>query len=199
MMKNRNKLIVLFLFLLIISACSSNDSSGPALVEISSDEEDLGSEKGQEENDDEEDGDEEEDNTDEETAKFIPPKLPNLPEPALSSSRWNQVNGPFGGTITSIFKSSDGYWVTTTDNSGLSDSNLYLVDSKQFTWELKKTISGNMGGVVVNASNPNQIAFYTEATSNSDSGVFVSKDGGKTWEETEIDGTQYSGLSLIHI
>ena len=122
MMKNKNKLIVLFLFLLIISACSSNDSSGPALVEISSDEEDLGSEKGQEENDDDEDDNEEEDNTDEETAKFIPPKLPNLPDPALSFSMWNQVNGPFGGTITSIFKSSDGYWVTTTDNSGLSDS-----------------------------------------------------------------------------
>ncbi len=196
MIKNRNKLFVLFLFFLIISACSSNDSSGPALVEISSDEEDLDSEKGQEENDYEEDSGEEEKNTDEETAEFIPPKLPDLPDPALSSSGWNQVNGPFGGTITSIFKSSDGYWVTTTDNSGLSDSNLYLVDSKNFIWELKKTISGNMGGVVVNASNPNQIAFYTEATSNSDSGVFVSKDGGKTWDETEIDGSQYSAIAI---
>ena len=195
MMKNKNKLIVLFLFFLIISACSSNDSSGPALVEISSDEEDLDSDKGQEENDDEEGGGKEE-NDDEETAKFIPPKLPDLPDPALSSSRWNQVNGPFGGTITSNFKSPDGYWVTTTDNSGLSDSNLYLVDSKEFTWELKKTISGNMGGVVVNASNSNQIAFYTEATSNSDSGVFVSKDGGKTWEESEINGTQYSAIAI---
>ena len=117
MMKNKNKLIILFLLFLIISACSSNDSSGPALVEISSDEEDLGNDKGQEENGDEEDVDEEE-NGDEETAKFIPPKLPDLPDPALSSSKWNQVNGPFGGTITSIFKSSDGYWVTTTDNSG---------------------------------------------------------------------------------
>ena len=93
-------------------------------------------------------------------------------------------------TIISIFKSSDGYWVTTTDNSGLSDSNLYLVDSKTFTWELKKTISGNMGGVVVNASNSNQIAFYTEATSNSDSGVFVSKDSGKTWNEAKTNGSQ---------
>ena len=194
-MKNRNKLIVLFLFLLIISACSSNDSSGPALVEISSDGEDLESNKGQEENGDEEDVGEEE-NGDEETAKFIPPKLPDLPDPALSSSRWNQVNGPFGGTITSIFKSPDGYWVTTTDNSGLSDSNLYLVDSKEFTWELKKTISGNMGGVVVNASNSNQIAFYTEATSNSDSGVFISKDGGKTWDEAKTDGSQYSAIAI---
>ena len=80
----------------------------------------------------------EEENNDEETLNFIPPELPDLPDPSLSSSRWNQVNGPFGGTITSIFKSSDGYWVTTTDNSGLSDSNLYLVDSKTFVWELKK-------------------------------------------------------------
>ena len=86
--------------------------------------------------------------------------------------------------------------MTTTDNSGLSDSNLYLVDGKKFTWELKKTISGNMGGVVVDASNSNQIAFYTEATSNSDSGVFISKDGGETWDETEVGGGQYSAIAI---
>ena len=144
MIKNSNKLILLILFFLIVSACSSNDSSGPELIEISSDEEgeeENDNEEGEEENDNEE-GEEENDN--EEALNFIPPELPDLPDPPLSSSRWNQVNGPFGGTITSIFKSLDGYWVTTTDNSGLSDSNLYLVDNKEFTWELKKTISGNM-------------------------------------------------------
>ena len=193
MIENSKKLIVFILFLLILSGCSSNDSSGPTLVEISSDEEDVDYEE--EDGDEEEDSDEEE-NDDMDITEFIPPELPDLPDPVLSSSKWNQVNGPFGGTITSIFKSSDGYWVTTTDNSGLSDSNLYLVDSKTFVWELKKTISGNMGGVVVNASNSNQIAFYTEATSNSDSGVFVSKDGGKTWDEAKIDGSQYSAITI---
>ena len=193
MIENSKKLIVFILFLLILSGCSSDDSSGPTLVEISSDEEDVDYEE--EGGDEEEDGDEEE-NDDMDNTEFIPPELPDLPDPVLSSSKWNQVNGPFGGTITSIFKSSDGYWVTTTDNSGLSDSNLYLVDSKTFVWELKKTISGNMGGVVVNASNSNQIAFYTEATSNSDSGVFVSKDGGKTWDEAKIDGSQYSAITI---
>jgi photosystem II stability/assembly factor-like uncharacterized protein len=193
MIENTKKLIVFIFFLLILSACSSDDSSGPALVEISSDEENVDYEE--EDVDEEEDGDEEE-NDDMDITEFIPPELPDLPDPPLSSTKWNQVNGPFGGTITSIFKSSDGYWVTTTDNSGLSDSNLYLVDSKTFIWELKKTISGNMGGVVVNASNSNQIAFYTEATSNSDSGVFVSKDGGKTWDEAKIDGSQYSAIAI---
>ena len=193
MIENSKKLIVFILFLLILSGCSSDDSSGPTLVEISSDEEDVDYEE--EHSDEEEDSDEEK-NDDMDITEFIPPELPDLPDPVLSSSKWNQVNGPFGGTITSIFKSSDGYWVTTTDNSGLSDSNLYLVDSKTFVWELKKTISGNMGGVVVNASNSNQIAFYTEATSNSDSGVFVSKDGGKTWDEAKIDGSQYSAITI---
>ena len=193
MIENSKKLIVFILFLLTISACSGDDSSGPSLVEISSDTEDVDYEE--EDGDDQEDSDEEE-NNDIDITEFIPPELPDLPDPVLSSSKWNQVNGPFGGTITSIFKSSDGYWVTTTDNSGLSDSNLYLVDSKTFVWELKKTISGNMGGVVVNASNSNQIAFYTEATSNSDSGVFVSKDGGKTWDEAKIDGSQYSAITI---
>ena len=193
MIENSKKLIVFILFLLILSGCSSDDSSGPTLVEISSDKEDVDYEE--EDGDEEEDSDEEE-NNDMDITEFIPPELPDLPDPVLSSSKWNQVNGPFGGTITSIFKSSDGYWVTTTDNSGLSDSNLYLVNSKTFIWELKKTISGNMGGVVVNASNSNQIAFYTEATSNSDSGVFVSKDGGKTWDEAKIDGSQYSAITI---
>ena len=162
MIENSKKLIVFILFLLTISACSGDDSSGPSLVEISSDTEDVDYEE--EDVDEEEDSDEEE-NNDIDITEFKPPELADLPDPVLSSSKWNQVNGPFGGTITSIFKSSDGYWVTTTDNSGLSDSNLYLVNSKTFVWELKKTISGNMGGVVVNASNSNQIAFYTEATS----------------------------------
>ena len=193
MIENSKKLIVFILFLLTVSACSGDDSSGPSLVEISSDTEDVDYEE--EDGDDQEDSDEEE-NDDMDITEFIPPELPDLPDPVLSSSKWNQVNGPFGGTITSIFKSSDGYWVTTTDNSGLSDSNLYLVNSKTFIWELKKTISGNMGGVVVNASNSNQIAFYTEATSNSDSGVFVSKDGGKTWDEAKIDGSQYSAITI---
>ena len=57
-------------------------------------------------------------------------------------------------------------------------------------------MSGNMGGVVVNTSNSNQIAFYTEATSNSDSGVFISKDGGTTWNETSIDGGQFSAIAV---
>ena len=192
MIKISNKLIVLLMLFLIISACSSNDSSSPTLVEVSSDEESVDYEEG---NDDKEEDNYEEE-SDNEITEFIPPKLPDLPDPALSSSKWNQVNGPFGGTITSIFKSSDGYWVTTTDNSGLSDSNLYLVDSKKFIWELKETISGNMGGVVVDASNSNQIAFYTEATSNSDSGVFISKDGGETWDETEVGGGQYSAIAI---
>ena len=192
MIKISNKLIVLLMLFLIISACSSNDSSSPTLVEVSSDEESVDYEEG---NDDKEEDNYEEE-SDNEITEFIPPELPDLPDPALSSSKWNQVNGPFGGTITSIFKSSDGYWVTTTDNSGLSDSNLYLVDSKKFIWELKETISGNMGGVVVDASNSNQIAFYTEATSNSDSGIFISKDGGETWDETEVGGGQYSAIAI---
>jgi len=158
MLKISNKLIVLLLFFLVVSACSSSDSSGPTLVEISSDEESVDFE---EENDDEEDSDEE--GADNEVTEFIPPELPDLPDPALSSSKWNQVNGPFGGTVTSLFKTVDGYWATTTDNSGFADSNLYFIDKETFTWELKKTIGGNMAGVVVGKHNPDGVAFITEA------------------------------------
>ena len=115
MLKISNKLIVLFLFFLVVSACSNSDSSGPTLVEISSDEESVDFE---EENDDEEE-DSNEEEADNEVTEFIPPELPDLPDPALSSSKWNQVNGPFGGTVTSLFKTVDGYWATTTDNSCL--------------------------------------------------------------------------------
>jgi len=184
-------LLLLLIVFLLIPACSDGETSSPNLVEISSEDDD------EEESEDEEFENNEEEAEDEEREfEYIAPVLPVLPDPPISSSEWNQVNGPFGGTITSIFKSPDGYWVTTTDNSGLSDSNLYLVDNKEFTWELKKTISGNMGGVVVDASNSNQIAFYTEATSNSDSGVFISKDGGETWDETEVGGGQYSAIAI---
>ena len=95
MIENSKKLIVFILFLLILSGCSNDDSSGPTLVEISSDEEDVDYEE--EHSDEEEDSDEEKnDNMD--ITEFIPPELPDLPDPVLSSSKWNQVNGPFGGT-----------------------------------------------------------------------------------------------------
>ena len=198
MLKISNKLIVLFLFFLVVSACSSSDSSGPTLVEISSDEE---SEDFEEENDDEEDSDEEE--NDNEVTEFIPPELPDLPDPAISTSKWNQVNGPFGGTVTSLFKTVDGYWATTTDNSGFADSNLYFIDKETFTWELKKTIGGNMAGVVVGKHNPDGVAFITEASNTSDSKLFISLDKGLTWTETNPVGNFESGvveyLSLIHI
>ena len=170
MLKISNKLIVLFLFFLVVSACSSSDSSGPTLVEISSDEESVDFE---EENDDEEE-DSNEEEADNEVTEFIPPELPDLPDPALSSSKWNQVNGPFGGTVTSLFKTVDGYWATTTDNSGFADSNLYFIDKETFTWELKKTIGGNMAGVVVGKHNPDGVAFITEASNTSDSKLFLS-------------------------
>ena len=190
MLKISNKLIVLFLFFLVVSACSSSDSSGPTLVEISSDEE---SEDFEEENDDGEEGSDEEE-TDNEVEEFIPPELPDLPDPALSSSQWNQVNGPFGGTVTSLFKTVDGYWATTTDNSGFADSNLYFIDKETFTWELKKTIGGNMAGVVVGKHNPDGVAFITEASNTSDSKLFISLDKGLTWTEINPVGNFESGV-----
>ncbi|MDA9737880.1 hypothetical protein N9U61_03970 [Acidimicrobiaceae bacterium] len=195
-MINKNKSSLIFLSIVFaISACSNTDDSSPNLVEISSDDEStVNNEEGNKDTSEEEF--ENNNDSNKEELKYSPPVLPNLPDPILDTKEWNQVNGPFGGTVTSIFKSNTGYWVTATDNSGLSNSNLYLVDNEKFTWKLKKTISGNMGGVVVNGSNTNQIAFYTEATSNSDSGVFVSKDGGKTWDETKIDGSQFSAIAI---
>ena len=113
-------LLLLLILFLLIPACSDGETSSPNLVEISSEDDDE-----EDEEQDEEFEDDEEDSEDEEREfEYTPPVLPNLPDPLLSSSEWNQVNGPFGGTITSIFKSPDGYWVTTTDNSGLSDLSL---------------------------------------------------------------------------
>ena len=87
MQKKNRCLTLLILLFLTLSACSEDQETGPSLIEISSDE-DI-------KPDEEEDSDEEE-GSDEEEIQFIPPELPDLPDPALSSSQWNQVNGPFG-------------------------------------------------------------------------------------------------------
>ncbi len=70
MLKISSKLIVLFLFFLIVSACSSGDSSGPTLVEVSSDEEGVDFE---EENNDADEESGEEENNDAQIAEIIPP------------------------------------------------------------------------------------------------------------------------------
>ena len=89
MQKKNRYLTLLILLFLILSACSGDQTTSPNLIEISSEEENEDSEE------------ENEDSEEENEVQFIPPELPNLPDPSLSSSRWNQVNGPFGGTITS--------------------------------------------------------------------------------------------------
>ena len=95
-------LLLLLIVFLLIPACSDGETSSPNLVEISSEDDDEESEDEEFENDEEESEDEERE------FEYIAPVLPVLPDPPISSSEWNQVNGPFGGTITSIFKSPDG-------------------------------------------------------------------------------------------
>ena len=101
MQKKNRYLTLLILLFLTLSACSGDQETGPSLIEVSSDEDIKPDE---EEDSDEVEGSDEEEDSDEEEIQFIPPELPDLPDPALSSSQWNQVNGPFGGTITSILK-----------------------------------------------------------------------------------------------
>ena len=200
MQKKSRYLTFLILLFLILSACSGDQTTSPNLIEISSDEDIKSDEDSEEENEDSEeeneDSEEENEDSEEDEVQFIPPELPNLPDPNLSSSRWNQVNGPFGGTVTSLFKTVDGYWVTTTDNSGFADSNLYFIDKETFTWELKKTIGGNMAGVVVGEQWPDRVAFITEASKTSDSKLFISLDKGLTWTESNPGGVEYTGIAI---
>jgi len=193
MQKKSRYLTFLILLFLILSACSGDQTTSPNLIEISSDEDIKSDEDSEEEN---EDSEEENEDSEEDEVQFIPPELPNLPDPNLSSSRWNQVNGPFGGTVTSLFKTVDGYWVTTTDNSGFADSNLYFIDKETFTWELKKTIGGSMAGVVVGEQWPDRVAFITEASKTSDSKLFISLDKGLTWTESNPGGVEYTGIAI---
>ncbi len=195
-MINKNRSLLIFLLLtLMFSACSDTDGPSPNLVEISSEDEN----KVIDEEDNEDSTDEEFENNEdsiEEEFEYTPPVLPDLPDPILDTSEWNQVNGPFGGTVTSLFKTVDGYWATTTDNSGFADSNLYFIDKETFTWELKKTIGGNMAGVVVGEQWPDRVAFITEASKTADSKLFISLDKGLTWTESNPGGVEYTGIAI---
>ena len=195
-MLNKNKSLLIFLLLmLMISACSDTDGSSPNLVEISSEDENKVIDEEEKEDSTDEEFENNEDSKEEEF-KYTPPVLPDLPDPILGTSEWNQVNGPFGGTVTSLFKTVDGYWATTTDNSGFADSNLYFIDKETFTWELKKTIGGNMAGVVVGEQWPDRVAFITEASNTSDSKLFISLDKGLTWTESNPGGVEYTGIAI---
>jgi len=122
-------LILALCFLLLVSACSSSDGEGlaPKLEEIASD---LDFSKDDEES--------EEKKQEELLLEFNPPPIPDLPDPNLSFTNWTQVNGPFGGRIIGISKTEGGLWVATTDNSGLSDNDIWFVNRDTFIWEKKK-------------------------------------------------------------
>ena len=176
-------LILALCFLLLVSACSSSDGEGlaPKLEEIASD---LDFSKDDEES--------EEKKQEELLLEFNPPPIPDLPDPNLSFTNWTQVNGPFGGRIIGISKTEGGLWVATTDISGLSDNDIWFVNRDTFIWEKKKTVKTQMNsGLVVNRSNPNQVAFITGAGSMSDESeenkVFLSRDKGMSWEIISLE------------
>jgi len=182
----KNKYVIFALCFLFVSACSGSDGEGtaPKLEEIASD---LDFSE-----DDEESENEKEEIQEELLLEFNPPPIPDLPDPDLSSANWTQVNGPFGGRIIGISKTEGGLWVATTDNSGLSDNNIWFVDRETFIWEKKKTVKTQMNsGLVVNRSNPNQVAFITGSGSMSDESeenkVFVSRDKGISWENISLE------------
>jgi len=184
----RKKYLLFALCFLLVSACSSSDGEGiaPKLQEIASD---LDfSEDG------EESEEEKEKKQEELLLEYNPPPTPDLPDPSLSSTSWAQVNGPFGGRIIGISKTEGGLWVATTDNSGLSDNNIWFVDRDTFIWEKKKTVKTQMNsGLVVNRSNPNQVAFITGAGAGSmsdeseENKVFISRDKGMSWEKVSLE------------
>ena len=184
----RKKYLLFALCFLLVSACSSSDNEGiaPKLQEIASD---LDfSEDG------EESEEEKEKKQEELLLEYNPPPTPDLPDPSLSSTSWAQVNGPFGGRIIGISKTEGGLWVATTDNSGLSDNNIWFVDRDTFIWEKKKTVKTQMNsGLVVNRSNPNQVAFITGAGAGSmsdeseENKVFISRDKGMSWEKVSLE------------
>ena len=78
---------------------------------------------------------------------------PVLPLPELSSERWTQVNGPFGGILVDFVKSEGGFWAASSDKAGFAGNYIYRIDQNTFTWE-RIAQATNLKALATNASNP---------------------------------------------
>lgn len=120
---------------------------------------------------------------------------PVLPLPELSSERWTQVNGPFGGILVDFVKSEGGFWAASSDKAGFAGNYIYRIDQNTFTWE-RIAQATNLKALATNASNPDQVAFVTAEGWNTPSALFLSDDGGTNWESVEKPHTTFGTIAI---
>src|SRR3989344_8704308 len=109
----------------------------------------------------------------------LPKKDETLPKVAISSKKWTQVNGPYGGWITDLEKSSQSLIAGTSYTYSLGGNGVYRLTNSGFTWESLGGTSKAILDVAVDPKNKDKIVFVAD-------GLYVTSDVGKNWQKINL-------------
>src|SRR3989344_394068 len=119
----------------------------------------------------------------------LPKKDETLPKVAISSKKWTQVNGPYGGWITDLEKSSQSLIAGTSYTYRLGGNGVYRINDSGFSWESLGGTDKSISDVAVDPKNKDKIVFVAE-------GLYLTNDGGVNWRKIDLGVGTYTAVAI---
>ncbi|MEK6905462.1 MAG: hypothetical protein AABX24_03600, partial [Nanoarchaeota archaeon] len=107
----------------------------------------------------------------------------------LSSDKWIQVNGPYGGLITDLEKVGNTLWMATSFTYELGGNGIFEVTDKGKEWKALRGTNKRVLDVAVDPSDTKNIAFIADAP-------FITWNGGETWQEIKLEADTYTSVAM---
>lgn len=120
----------------------------------------------------------------------IAKKQKPLPKVKISSNKWIQVNGPYGGWITDMEKSGKSIVAGTSFTYGLGGNGIYKISDKGISWKALGGTDRPITDLAVDPSNSDNITFVA------DNGFFITRDGGTNWKKIDLKVSQYKSVAV---
>ena len=119
----------------------------------------------------------------------LPKKEETLPKVTISSKKWIQVNGPYGGWITDLEKSGQNLVAGTSYTYSLGGNGLYRFGQNSLNWELLGGTDEPVSDITVDPRNEDKILFVAD-------GLYLTDDGGVNWRKIDLGGGDYRSVAI---
>lgn len=111
------------------------------------------------------------------------------PKVSISSTKWTQVNGPYGGYITDLEKSGASLIAATSYTYELGSNGVYNFDTNKSAWKALGGTDKAIEDISVDPKNKNEILFIAK-------GLYITQDGGKAWRKIDLKVDQYKAVAV---
>lgn len=107
----------------------------------------------------------------------------------ISSEKWTQVNGPYGGWVRDLEKSGQDLIAGTSYTYELGGNGVYRISDRGLSWESLGGTDKSILDLTVDPQNKDKILFVAN-------GLYMTSDGGKNWRNIDLGAGTYRAVAI---